>query len=133
MPAYPDCPGKEAIKCSSNSSGSGSNNSSSCVFGTGFVATFSVVTVFGCLLNYLLFLCTTYNSALTTSVTGTLKTIIQTVIGMFTFGGISINVFTILGLIHSTRYGFHNPRYQCMTACISLFPPSISLREEHKP
>jgi len=55
-------------------------------------------TVFGCLLNYLLFLCTTYNSALTTSVTGTLKTIIQTVIGMFTFGGISINIFTILGM-----------------------------------
>jgi len=64
----------------------------------GFVVTFTVVTVFGCLLNYLLFLCTTYNSALTTSVTGTLKTIIQTVIGMFTFGGISINIFTILGM-----------------------------------
>ena len=63
----------------------------------GFVATFTVVTVFGCLLNYLLFLCTTYNCALTTSVTGTLKTIVQTVIGMFTFGGISINIFTILG------------------------------------
>lgn len=63
----------------------------------GFVLTFTVVIVFGCLLNYLLFLCTTYNSALTTSVTGTLKTIVQTVIGMFTFGGISINVFTVLG------------------------------------
>lgn len=63
----------------------------------GFVLTFTVVIVFGCLLNYLLFLCTTYNSALTTSVTGTLKTIVQTVIGMFTFGGISINIFTILG------------------------------------
>jgi len=65
----------------------------------GFVVTFTVVTVFGCLLNYLLFLCTTYNSALTTSITGTLKTIIQTVIGMFTFGGISINIFTILGIL----------------------------------
>jgi len=64
----------------------------------GFILTFTVVIVFGCLLNYLLFLCTTYNSALTTSVTGTLKTIIQTVIGMFTFGGISINIFTILGM-----------------------------------
>jgi len=63
-----------------------------------FVLTFTVVIVFGCLLNYLLFLCTTYNSALTTSITGTLKTIVQTVIGMFTFGGISINVFTILGM-----------------------------------
>ena len=64
----------------------------------GFILTFTVVIVFGCLLNYMLFLCTTYNSALTTSITGTLKTIVQTVIGMFTFGGISINVFTILGM-----------------------------------
>lgn len=64
----------------------------------GFVLTFTLVIVVGCLLNYLLFLCTTYNSALTTSITGTLKTIVQTVIGMFTFGGISINVFTVLGM-----------------------------------
>ena len=65
----------------------------------GFILTFTVVIVFGCLLNYLLFLCTTYNSALTTSITGTLKTIVQTVIGMFTFGGISINIFTVLGMM----------------------------------
>jgi len=64
----------------------------------GFVLTFSIVIIFGCLLNYLLFLCTTYNSALTTCVTGSVKSIIQTIIGMFTFGGISINVFTILGM-----------------------------------
>ena len=64
----------------------------------GFVLTFTTAIVFGCLLNYLLFLCTTYNSALTTSITGTLKTIVQTVIGMFTFGGISINTFTLLGM-----------------------------------
>lgn len=64
----------------------------------GFVVTFVLVIVFGCLLNYLLFLCTTYNSALTTSVTGTLKSIVQTGIGMFTFGGIAINPFTITGM-----------------------------------
>ena len=64
----------------------------------GFVITFALVVIFGCLLNYLLFLCTTYNSALTTSITGTLKTVVQTGIGMFTFGGISINVFTMLGI-----------------------------------
>ena len=67
----------------------------------GFVVTFTLVIVFAVLLNYLLFLCTTYNSALTTGVAGTLKSIVQTVIGMFTFGGISINVFTILGLYHN--------------------------------
>lgn len=65
----------------------------------GFVLTFMSVIVFGCLLNYLLFLCTTYNSALTTSVAGTLKSIVQTFIGMFTFGGISFNVFTLSGIV----------------------------------
>ncbi|ESN92315.1 hypothetical protein HELRODRAFT_122800, partial [Helobdella robusta] len=65
----------------------------------GFILTFTAVIVFGCLLNYLLFLCTTYNSALTTSVTGTLKTILQTVVGMFTFGGITLNIYIIFGII----------------------------------
>lgn len=64
----------------------------------GFLLTFTSVIVFGCLLNYLLFLCTSYNSALTTSVAGTLKSIVQTLIGMFTFGGISFNVFTLSGI-----------------------------------
>lgn len=68
-------------------------------YDVGFVLTFMSVIVFGCLLNYLLFLCTTYNSALTTSVAGTLKSIVQTFIGMFTFGGISINVFTLSGIV----------------------------------
>lgn len=65
----------------------------------GFVVTFVAVVVFGCLLNYLLFLCTTYNSALTTSVTGTIKSIFQTIVGMFTFGGMSLNVFSMSGII----------------------------------
>ena len=52
----------------------------------------------GCLLNFLLFLCTVHNSALTTSLTGSLKSICQTIIGMFTFGGIDFNVFTLSGI-----------------------------------
>lgn len=64
-----------------------------------FVVTFSLVICMGCSLNYLLILCTSCNSALTTSITSTLKSILQTVIGMFTFGGISLNVYTISGII----------------------------------
>ena len=63
-----------------------------------FVFVFILVIVMGCGLNYMLFLCTTYNCALTTSITGTLKSIVQTAIGMFTFGGISINTYTITGI-----------------------------------
>lgn len=67
-------------------------------FNPGFVIMFAIVICIGCLLNYLLFLCTQFNSALTTSITGTIKTIVQTIIGMFTFGGINLNVFTIVGI-----------------------------------
>ena len=63
-----------------------------------FIAMFLLVVGMGCLLNYLLFLCTVYNSALTTSVTGVIKSVIQTVIGLFTFGGIAINVYTVSGI-----------------------------------
>lgn len=65
----------------------------------GFIITFTIVISTGCVLNFMLFLCITYNSALTTSITGVLKSIATTVVGMFTFGGISLNVFTISGII----------------------------------
>ena len=64
----------------------------------GFLCSFLLTISMGSILNYLLFLCTTLNSALTTSVVGTLKSIVQTAIGMFTFGGVSINVFTVSGI-----------------------------------
>ena len=63
-----------------------------------FKCIFLLVVVMGCLLNYLIFLCTTYNSALTTSITGTVKSIMQTAIGIFTFGGMSINAYTVIGV-----------------------------------
>ena len=65
----------------------------------GFLFMVFLVVSMGCLLNFLLFLCTLYNSALTTSLTGALKSIVQTIIGMFTFGGISINIFTLSGIV----------------------------------
>ena len=63
-----------------------------------FMVIFIIVVCSGCLLNYVLFLCTTLNSALTTSVVGTLKSIVQTVVGTWTFGGFSVNAFTVTGI-----------------------------------
>ncbi len=63
-----------------------------------FVTLFLCVISIGCALNFLLFLCTTMNSALTTSIVSALKSNLSTVIGMFTFGGISMNVFTLSGI-----------------------------------
>lgn len=63
-----------------------------------FIILFSLTVSMGCLLNYSLFLCTSLNSALTTSVVGGVKALLQTIFGMFTFGGISHNLMTYVGL-----------------------------------
>ena len=52
----------------------------------------------GMLLNYSLFLCTSLTSALTTSVVGGLKALVQTVLGILTFGGVSNNWSTFIGI-----------------------------------
>ncbi|OWF47253.1 UDP-galactose/UDP-glucose transporter 7-like isoform X2 [Mizuhopecten yessoensis] len=63
-----------------------------------FVVLFFVTISIGCLLNYSLFLCTSLTSALTTSVVGGVKALFQTLLGMFTFGGISHNLSTYIGI-----------------------------------
>jgi solute carrier family 35 protein len=52
----------------------------------------------GMLLNYSLFLCTSLTSALTTSVVGGFKALAQTLLGLFTFGGVSHNLATYTGI-----------------------------------
>ncbi|XP_077999720.1 uncharacterized protein LOC144452494 [Glandiceps talaboti] len=70
-----------------------------------FIAVFLVVISMGCVLNYSLFLCTTLNSALTTSLVGVIKGVITTVIGMVTFGGVQPTVMIITGIVINTIGG----------------------------
>ncbi|KAH3862419.1 putative UDP-sugar transporter DDB_G0278631 [Dreissena polymorpha] len=63
-----------------------------------FIAVFILAISLGCLLNYSLFLCTSLNSALTTSIVGGIKALAQTLLGVFTFGGVSHNLPTFAGL-----------------------------------
>ncbi|XP_071106632.1 uncharacterized protein [Haliotis cracherodii] len=63
-----------------------------------FYVVFLVAVASGCLLNYSLFLCTSLTSALTTSVVGGLKAMVQTTLGLFTFGGVSHNIATYTGI-----------------------------------
>ncbi|KAI8796341.1 UDP-sugar transporter [Biomphalaria glabrata] len=63
-----------------------------------FIFMFLLSISVGMLLNYSLFLCTSLTSALTTSVVGGLKALAQTLIGLFTFGGVSHNLATYIGI-----------------------------------
>jgi hypothetical protein len=45
------------------------------------VSTVASCAVMGCLLNYLLFLCTNFNSALTTTIVGVLKSVVAVILG----------------------------------------------------
>ncbi|RDD39915.1 putative UDP-sugar transporter [Trichoplax sp. H2] len=63
-----------------------------------FQAVFFFAAGLGCLLNYSLFLCTTVNSALTTSIVGVIKGLVTTIIGFFTFGGVPATTFTVAGV-----------------------------------
>lgn len=79
-----------------------------------FLLMFSTATMMGCILNYAIFLCTTKNSALTTSVIGALKNIAVTYIGMMindyrfswiNFIGINISITGSLYYTHVTLLG----------------------------
>ena len=53
-----------------------------------FSAVFSLLILSGCLLTWANFMCAAVCSALTTSMVGVAKSVLQTVIGFFTFGGV---------------------------------------------
>lgn len=59
----------------------------------------------GSLLNYCLFLCTLCNSALTTTIVGTLRSVFGTAMGFFVFGGVKGTVFMFLGVTFNTIGG----------------------------
>jgi solute carrier family 35 protein len=64
----------------------------------GFVAVFAVSAAMGSVLNYSIFLCTTYNSALTTAVVGCLKNVLTTYVSMLVFSGYTFNWLNFVGI-----------------------------------
>jgi len=71
----------------------------------GFIVSLTLLLFMGSFLNFTLFLCNSNNSALTTSVVGTLKSVAQTTMGMFTFGGVTINPALLTGVIMNLTGG----------------------------
>jgi len=62
-----------------------------------FLCAFFGVVFSGCIFTYSMFLCTTVNSALTTSCVSVLKSAFTTIIGMYTFGGVTPTRAFLLG------------------------------------
>ncbi|PXF45827.1 UDP-galactose/UDP-glucose transporter 7 [Gracilariopsis chorda] len=60
----------------------------------------------GLLLNYALFLCTEFTSPTSTVVSGQVKAMGQTIIGIFTFGGVDLNLRYICGTLLNILGGF---------------------------
>jgi len=61
--------------------------------------------VLGSLLNYSMFLCTTTNSALTTTVVGQVKNAVSLLLGFFLLGGVTVTFVNLVGLILNTLGG----------------------------
>eukprot|EP00249_Psilotum_nudum_P018269 c26722_g1_i1 orf=769-1857(-) len=61
--------------------------------------------IMGSLLNYALFLCTLWNSALTTTVVGAMKGLFSSVIGFFVLGGVKVTVLVVIGVSMNTFGG----------------------------
>jgi len=65
----------------------------------GFTWVFALLIVSGCVLTWSQFMCAAVCSALTTSMISVAKSVIQTVVGFFTFGGVQFHPLNIAGLV----------------------------------
>merc|ERR1712240_997851 len=65
----------------------------------GFTWVFGLLILSGCILTYAQFLCAAICSALTTSMISVAKSVIQTILGFFTFGGVKFHPLNITGLV----------------------------------
>ncbi|KAF3782635.1 putative UDP-sugar transporter [Nymphaea thermarum] len=71
--------------------------------------TFSIILILsllmGIVLNFTMFLCTTVNSALTTTIVGVLKGVVSTTLGFVLLGGVDVHVLNVTGLVINTAGG----------------------------
>jgi solute carrier family 35 protein len=67
-----------------------------------FIAKLLLLLALGVCLNYLLFLCTILNSALTTCIVGAVKAVAVTVLGFFAFGGQPLTTSMAVGVTANT-------------------------------
>jgi len=68
----------------------------------GFQLCFFLTCIAAFILNYLIFMCSKVNSPLTTSITGQLKVILTTIIGLLAFNDVKLTLMFGVGLLIST-------------------------------
>jgi len=92
----------------------------------GFQITFFMSCALAFLLNYFVFLCSIVNSPLATSITGQLKSIVSTLLGLVMFGGVILTPSLSLGLAISTFGGlwYGKVKYDEQMARQRTTPPS---------
>ena len=71
----------------------------------GFFPIFVTLVISGCILTFSQFLCASQCSAVTASLVGVGKSVLQTIIGFFTFGGVRFHPLNIIGLLLNTTGG----------------------------
>lgn len=82
-----------------------------------FWASFIFVVLFACIFSYSIFLSTTVNSALSTALVGVIKSALTTIIGMYTFGGVTATTGFVLGQVTNLAGGalYTYEKYQLKT------------------
>eukprot|EP00271_Cylindrocystis_brebissonii_P009103 TRINITY_DN23753_c0_g1_i1.p1 TRINITY_DN23753_c0_g1~~TRINITY_DN23753_c0_g1_i1.p1 ORF type:complete len:373 (+),score=66.26 TRINITY_DN23753_c0_g1_i1:458-1576(+) len=75
------------------------------LLGTNFLWLVIVSLLMGCLLNYALFLCTITNSALSTTIVGTLRSVVGTILGFWVLGGVKATPLILSGVTVNTAGG----------------------------
>lgn len=83
-----------------------------------FWINFISVVSFACIFSYSIFLSTTVNSALSTALVGVIKSALTTIIGMYTFGGVTATTSFVLGQMVNLGGGalYTYEKYQMKTA-----------------
>lgn len=82
-----------------------------------FWLSFFFVVIFACVFSYSIFLSTTVNSALSTALVGVIKSALTTIIGMYTFGGVTATTSFVWGQIINLSGGalYTYEKYQLKT------------------
>ena len=83
-----------------------------------FWTNFLFVVSFACVFSYSIFLSTTVNSALSTALVGVIKSALTTIIGMYTFGGVTATTSFVLGQLINLSGGalYTYEKYKLKTA-----------------